>query len=147
MPGRDIAENCGGSAFFVLVGDADKMVDVPVVVHAWCYGPDSTVPGQGCCCARCCCDRCSYSARSWTRPLCTTTGVMVQTAQFLDKVVALCPLFSRQVHMVPDVQKTFGGAADAVLRCLGRPCDHAALLAVFMAMLLRVVLELSASAN
>ena len=36
--------------------------------------------------------------------------------------------------MVPDVQKTFGGAADAVLRCLGRPCDHAALMAVFMAM-------------
>ena len=63
--------------------------------------------------------------------------------------------------MVPDVQKTFGGAADAVLRCLGRPCDHAALMAVCMAMgrlmffrgfsaffaLLRVVPELSASAN
>ena len=46
----------------------------------------------------------------------------------------LCPLFSRQVHMVPDVQKTFGGAAVAVLRFLGRPCDHAALMAVFMAM-------------
>ena len=27
-----------------------------------------------------------YSARSLTRPLCTTTGVMVQTVQFLDKV-------------------------------------------------------------
>ena len=50
----------------------DKMVDVPVVVHARGHGPDSAVPGQGCCC--------------------------------------------RQVLMVPDVQKTFGGAADAVLR-------------------------------
>ena len=89
----------------------DKVVAVPVVVA-----------------------RCSYSARSLTRPLCATTGVMVQTVQFLDKVVALCPLFSRLVHTVPDVQKTFGGAADAVLRCLGRPCDHAALMAVFMAM-------------
>ena len=36
--------------------------------------------------------------------------------------------------MVPDVQKTFGGSADAVLRCWGRPCDHAALMAVCMAM-------------
>ena len=41
--------------------------------------------------------RCSYSARSLTRPLCTTTGVMVQTVQFLDKVVAM-PLLLRQVH-------------------------------------------------
>ena len=56
MPGRDSAENCGGSAVFVLVGDADKMVDVPAV-HAWCYGPDSSVPGQGCCYARCFHDR------------------------------------------------------------------------------------------
>ena len=60
-----------------------------------------------------------------------------------------------------DVQKTFEGVADAVLLCLGRPCDHAALMAMFMAMgrlmvfsrisaffaLLRVVPELSASAN
>ena len=58
----------------------DKMFDVLVVVHAWGHGPDSAVPGQGCCCARCCCG---------------------------------------QVRMVPDVQKTFGGAADAVLRCWG----------------------------
>ena len=34
-------------------------------------------------------DRCSFSARSLTRPLCTMTWVMVQTMQFLDKVVAL----------------------------------------------------------
>ena len=62
--------------------------------------------------------------------------------------------------MVPDVQKTFGGAADAVLRWLGRPCDLAALMAVCTAMgrlmgacrdsaaffaLLRVIPELSAS--
>ena len=40
MPGRDSAENCGGSAVCVLVGDAYKMVDVPVVVHAWCYAGD-----------------------------------------------------------------------------------------------------------
>ena len=31
VPGRDSAENCGGSAFFVPVGDADNMVDVPVL--------------------------------------------------------------------------------------------------------------------
>ena len=31
MPGRDSAENCGGSAVFVPVGDADNMVDVPVL--------------------------------------------------------------------------------------------------------------------
>ena len=37
-------------------------------------------------------NRCSYSARSLTRPLCATTEVMVQTVQFLDKVVVLCPL-------------------------------------------------------
>ena len=55
-----------------------------------------------------------------------------QTVQFLDKVVAVAVVV--QVRMVPDVQKTFGGAADAVLRCWGRLCDHAALMAVCMAM-------------
>ena len=59
-------------------------------------------------------------------PLCTMTGVMVQTAVLGQGLV--CPLFLRQVHMVPDVQKTFGGAADAVLHCWGRSCDHAALM-------------------
>ena len=84
--------------FLFSLAKADKMVDVPVVVHAWCYGPGSSVPGQ----------RCSFSAGSLTRPLCATTGVLVQTVQFLDKVLLLCP-----VHMVPDVQKAFGGAEDA----------------------------------
>ena len=46
----------------VQISDVDA--DVPVVVH----------------------DSFSYSARSLTRPLCTTTGVMVQTVQFLDIV-------------------------------------------------------------
>ena len=50
--------------FLFSLAKADKMVAVPVVVAT----------------------RCSYSARSLTRPLCTTTGVMVQTVQFLDKV-------------------------------------------------------------
>ena len=40
----------------------------------------------------------SYSARSLTRPLCATTGVMVQTVQFLDKVVAMPVVFTTGAH-------------------------------------------------
>ena len=61
----------GGPDSAVLDVDAD----VPFVVH----------------------DSCSYSARSLTRSLCATTEVIVQTVQFLDKVVAM-PFFLRQVH-------------------------------------------------
>ena len=83
----------------------DKVVDVPVVFTT------GAVFRHGCWYARCVQRHGSWSRQcsSWTRSL-------------------LCPLFLRQVHMVPDVQKTFGGAADAVLRCWGRPCDHAALM-------------------
>ena len=65
----------------------DKVVDTPVVYNDKGHGPDRAVPGQGCCYARCFYDMCSFSAKSLTRPLCTKTGVMVQTVQFLDKVV------------------------------------------------------------
>ena len=58
---------------------------------------------------------------------------MVQRVQLLGKVVDTPVVYNDRGHG-PDVQKTYGGAADAVLRCLGRPCDHAALMAVFMAM-------------
>ena len=136
------------------------VVDTPVVYNDRGYGPDSAVPGQGCFSACCFYDRCSFSARSLTRPLCSTTGVFGPDSAVLDKFVAI-PLSLRQVHMVPDVRKTFGGAADAVLRCWGRACDHASACVVCMAMgllmgfsrisaffaLLRVVPELSASAN
>ena len=44
------------------------------------------------------CRRCSYSARSVTRPLCATTGVIVQTVQFLDKVVAVPVVFTTGAH-------------------------------------------------
>ena len=70
MPGRDSAENCGVSAVFVLVGDADNMVDLPVLCmlgflsrqyssRMWMLtcpflcttaalgGPDSAVLGRG----------------------------------------------------------------------------------------------------
>ena len=36
--------------------------------------------------------------------------------------------------MVPDVRKRLEVPQMQILRCLGRPCDHAALMAVFMAM-------------
>ena len=78
--------------------------DVPVVVHARGHGPDSASSCTRCWHARCSCGRCS----SWTRLL-------------------TWPLLRRQVHMVPDVQNTFGGAADAVLRA-------GTLMAVCMAM-------------
>ena len=48
--------------------------------------------------------RCSFSAWSWTRPLRTTTWVVVQTVQFLDKVVAM-PIF-RQVQFLGKVVDT-----------------------------------------
>ena len=75
--------------------------------------------------ARCCARRGSWSRQCspWTSHTCKSWTMLL-----------LCPLLLRQVHMVPDVQKTFGGAADAVLRCCGRRCDHAALMAAFMAM-------------
>ena len=59
--------------FFMAGAVLGKVVDTSVVYNDRGHGPDSAVPGQG------------YSARSLTRPLCTTTGVMVHTVQFLDK--------------------------------------------------------------
>ena len=55
--------------------------------------------------------------------------MVIETVQFFDKVIdvpVLCTtgacggrlLFLRQLHMGPDVHKTCGGAADAVLRGL-----------------------------
>ena len=38
----------------------DKVVDVPVVYNDRGYGPDSAVPGQGCCSACCFYDRCTW---------------------------------------------------------------------------------------
>ena len=52
------------SIVFETVQFSDVDADVPFVVH----------------------DSCSYSERSLTRLLCRTTGVMVQTVQFLDQV-------------------------------------------------------------
>ena len=54
----------------------DKTVEVPQLL----LGLGRPVPGQGCCSASYLFDRCSFSAWLLTRPLCTMTGVMVQTA-------------------------------------------------------------------
>ena len=68
-----------------------KVVDTPVVYNDRGHGPDSAVPGPG----------------AVTKVVDTT--VVYNDRGYgpvlLDKVVALCPLFLRQVHMVPDVRK------------------------------------------
>ena len=106
--------------FIWIVQSLDKVVDMPVIVNdsdckqwkclklhrrqrQWHVAPGfagfafcaafSTIAG-----------RCSFSAWSLTRPLRTTTWVMVQTVQFLDKVVAM-PGF-RQVQFLGKVVDT-----------------------------------------
>ena len=84
---------------------SDEDVDVPVVVH----------------------DSCSYSARSLTRPLCTTTGVMVQSldhVQLFGKVVDT-PLFATTGVIVQTVQFLDKVVAMPVVfydRCTGSRC-------------------------
>ena len=91
-----------------------KVVDTPVVFNDRGHGPDSAVLDL-----------------VIDVPVAVQRHVpmVVETVQFFDKVIdvpVLCTtgacggrlLFLRQLHMGPDVHKTCGGAADAVLRGL-----------------------------
>ena len=51
-------------------------------------------------------------------PTHTVCIVEYPQVQFLARLLT-CPLLLRQVRMVPDMQKTFGGAEDAVLLTYG----------------------------
>ena len=82
--GRCYADTCGDSRGAVL----GKVVDTPVVYNDMGHGPVQflekvvAMPVFG---------RCSFSARTLTRPLCSMTGVMVQTVQFWTRLLT-CPL-------------------------------------------------------
>ena len=69
----------------------------PLRTTTW-YGPDSAVLDKVVVLPVVFYGRCSFSARSLTRPLCTMTGVIVQTVQFLDKVVALPVVSTTGAH-------------------------------------------------
>ena len=96
-----------------------KVVDTPVVLNDMGHGPDSAVPGQGCCYAR---FRAGFLARSLTRPLCSTTGVMVQTVQFWTRCCYSArsltrPFVQRHVPKVVETVQLFDKVIDVPVLC------------------------------
>ena len=126
----DVMKNCGGPAVFCspwVVQFLDKFVAMPVVFYDRCtfsarsltrplcyndrgHGPDSAVPGQGCCYACCFCDRCTWvpdvqknvwrcrrcsSAWLWDVPCdhATPMAVLMATGRFKGFFGVFTPIF------------------------------------------------------